>query len=76
MDLAVLAKTPRLNRYFQKNLSSNAKAMALTRAPETEGENQDISQETTFTLSLAGHIDMFFFPVFLFVICGFCLLFG
>jgi len=34
--------------------------MALTRAPENEGENQGISLETTFTLSLAGHIDMFF----------------
>jgi len=38
--------------------------VALTRAPENEGENQDISLETTFTLSLAGHIGMFFFPVF------------
>jgi len=31
--------------------------------------------ETSFTLSLAGHIDVLF-PVFLFVISGFCLLFG
>ena len=38
--------------------------MALTRAPENEGENQDISLETTFTLSLAGHIDLFFFQCF------------
>jgi len=26
------------------------------RGPENEGENQDISMETAFTLSLAGHI--------------------
>jgi len=38
--------------------------MALTRAPENESENQDISLETTFTLGLAGHIDMFFFLCF------------
>jgi len=37
---------------------------ALTRAPENEGENQHISLETTFTLSLADHIDMFFFRSF------------
>jgi len=36
------------------------KAVALTRAPENEGENQDISWETSFTLSLAGHINIFF----------------
>jgi len=34
--------------------------VALTRVPENEGENQDISLETTFTLSLADHTDMFF----------------
>jgi len=34
-DLAVLAKTPRLNRFFLAKLSSsNVKAVALTRAPE------------------------------------------
>jgi len=38
--------------------------VALTRAPENEGENQDINLETTFTLSLAGHIDMLFFRCF------------
>jgi len=32
--------------------------VALTTTPENEGENQVISLETTFTLSLAGHIDM------------------
>jgi len=56
----VLAKTPRLNLLFIAKLSSsNVKAVALTRAPENEGENQD-------TLSLAGHIDMFFFWCFCF----------
>jgi len=30
--------------------------VAFTRAPENEGENQDISLETTSTLSLAGHM--------------------
>jgi len=62
-DLAVLAKTPRPKRFFLAKLSSsNAKAVALTRAPENE--NQDISLETTFTLSLAGHADMFLFRCF------------
>ena len=50
--------------------------MALTKAPETEGENQDISVETTFTVNVTDRIDMLFFPVFLFVIFGFCLLSG
>jgi len=40
------------------------KAVALTRAPENEGENQDISLEATFTLSMAGCLDMFFFRCF------------
>jgi len=44
--------------------SSNVKAVALTGTPENESENQDISLETTFTLSLAGHIDIFFFCCF------------
>jgi len=56
----VLAKTPRLNLLFIAKLSSsNVKAVALTRALENEGENQD-------TLSLAGHIVMFFFRCFCF----------
>jgi len=29
--------------------------VALTRAPQNKGENQDISLETTVTLSMAGH---------------------
>jgi len=37
--------------------------MALSRAPEN-GENHDIGLEILFTLSLAGHIDMFFFWYF------------
>jgi len=46
---------------FPAKLSSiSVKALALTRAPENEGENQDISLETTFTLSLAGHMTCFF----------------
>jgi len=55
--------------------SSNFKAVALTRAPENEGENQEISLETTFTISLADHINNVIFAVFLFVNSGFCLLF-
>jgi len=43
--------------------NSGVKAVALTRAPEN-GENQDSSLETSFTLSLAGYIDMFFFRCF------------
>jgi len=58
-NLAVLAETPQLKVFFSAKLSSsNFKAVALTTTPENEGENQVISLETTFTLSLAGHIDM------------------
>jgi len=40
-NLAVLAKTPRLKRFFPaKLLSSSVKTVALTRAPENIGENQ------------------------------------
>ena len=55
----MLPETPQLKRFFfsAKLSSSNVKAVALTRAPENEGENQDISLETT-TLSLTGRIDM------------------
>jgi len=70
-NLAVLAKTPRLKRFFPaKLLSSNVETVALlTRAPENVGQNQDKSFEAPFTLGLAGHIDMLFISVF-------CLLFG
>ena len=34
-----------------------------------EGENQDISLETTFTLNLAGHNDMLFSGVFVGNLC-------
>jgi len=47
--------------------------VALTRAPENACENHDISFEAPFTLSLAGYINMPFFPVFLFAISGLCL---
>jgi len=47
----VLAKTPRLKRFFKQH---RFKAVALTRALENYGENQDISLETCFTLGLAG----------------------
>jgi len=64
-NLAVLAETPRLNFFFPaKLLSSNAKTVTLTRAPENEGENHDITFEAPFTLRLAGHIDMLFFRCF------------
>ena len=59
----MFAKPPRLNRFFWQNFG-NLKALTLTRASENEGENQDISLETTFTLSLKGHIDIFFFRCF------------
>jgi len=74
--MAVLVETPRLKRFFQQSFSSsNVKTVALTRAPENVGENHDISFETPFTFSLAGHIDMLFSSVFV-CISGFCLLFG
>jgi len=66
-NLAVLAKTPRLNRFIfflAKLSSSNVKAVVLTRAPENVGGTHDISFEALFTLSVAGHIDMLFFRCF------------
>ena len=77
-NLAVLAKTPWLKRFFfpAKLLSSNVKSLAFTRAPENVCENHHINFEALFTLRLAGHIDMLFFLVFSVVISGFCLLFG
>ena len=73
----MFAKTLRLKRFFfsAKLLSSNVETVALTRAHQNVGETHDIRFEASFTLSLAGHIDMLFFRC-LFVIFGFCLLFG
>ena len=58
----MLTKTPRLNHFFQQN--AQAATLKEWRAPENEGENEDISLETTFTLSLPSHIAMFFFRCF------------
>jgi len=65
-NLAVLAKTSRLHRFFSAKLSSsNVKAVVLTRAPENVGGNHDIqSFQALFTLSVSGHIDMLFFRCF------------
>jgi len=64
-NLAVLAKTQRLKRFFPaKLLSNNVKTVALTRAPKNAGGNHDISFEEPFTLRLAGHNDMLFFRCF------------
>jgi len=64
-NLAVLAETPRLKRFFPaKLLSSNVQTVALTRQHENVAETHDISFEASFTLRLAGHIDMFFFRCF------------
>ena len=64
-NLAALAETPRLKRFFSARLvSSNVKTVALTRTPENVGENRDISFEAPFTLRLAGHIDILFFQCF------------
>ena len=52
------------NFFPAKLLSSNVKTVALTRAPKNVGEDHDISFEASFTLSLAGHIDMLFFRCF------------
>ena len=55
-NLGVLrvSKNAATNVFFPaKILSSNGKAVALTRAPENVGENNDISFEAPFTLSLA-----------------------
>jgi len=57
-------KSARISLFLAKLSSSNVKAVALTREPENEGENQDISLEAIFTLSMAGYIDMFFFRCF------------
>jgi len=64
-NLAVLAKTPRLKRFFPaKLLSSNVETVALTRAPENVGENHDINFEACFTFRLTVYIDMLFFRCF------------
>ena len=65
-NLAVLAKTQRLNRFFfsAKPSSSNVEAVASTRAPENVGGNHDIGFEAPFTVSLAGHVEMLLFRCF------------
>jgi len=64
-NLAVLAETPRLKRFFPaKLLSSNFQTVALIRAPENVAETHDISFEAPCTLRLAGYIDMLFFRCF------------
>jgi len=60
----VLAETPRPIAFLAKLSSSNVKAVTLTSASENEVENQDIRLEINFTLSLAGHINIFFFRCF------------
>jgi len=65
-NLAVSAKTPRLNRFFSaKLISSNVKTVALTRVPKNAGGNHDISLEAPFALRLACHIDILFCWCFL-----------
>ena len=64
-DLAMLAETPRLKRFFlAKLLCSNVKTVALTRAPGNVDKSHDITFEAPFILGLAGHIDMLFSGVF------------
>ena len=64
-NLVVLAETPGLKRFFPaKLLSSNVQTGALTRQHENVAETHDISFEASFTLRLAGHIDMLFFRCF------------
>ena len=63
-NLIVLAKTPRLKRFFPAKLSSNVETVALTRAPESVGENHEINFEACFAFRLAGYIDMLFFRCF------------
>jgi len=61
-ESAVLAKTLGLKRIFPAKLSSsNVKTVALTRAPENIGENNDICFEAPFTHSPPGHIYISFF---------------
>jgi len=62
----MLAKTPRLKRFFfpAKFSNSNVETVALTRAPENVGVIQDKSFKAPFTLRLADHIDMLFFRCF------------
>ena len=64
-DMAVLSQNAATESFFQAKLSSsNFKAVALTRAPENEGENQDICLETIFTLRLAVILTCSFSGVF------------
>jgi len=76
-NLAVFAKTRDWNFFFSAKLSSsNAKTVVLTRAPENVDENHDMSFEAPFALKTGWPYWHVIFPVFLFVISGFCLLFG
>ena len=77
-NLAVLAETPRLKRFFfsAKLLSSNVKTVALTRAPENCRWKSRHKFRSTFYTQPGWpywHVD---FPVFLFVISGSWFLFG
>ena len=64
-NLAVLAKTPRLKRFFPaKLLSNNVETVAFAREPENVSENHDTKIEAPFTLRQAGHIDMLFCQCF------------
>jgi len=64
-NLAVLAESPRQNRFFfQQSFQAATLKQWLTRAPENAGGNHDIPFEALFTLSVAGHIDMLFFRCF------------
>jgi len=56
----------RLKRFLSSKAFKQyyVKTVALTRAPENEGENHDLRFEALFTFRLAGHIDMLFFRCF------------
>ena len=76
-NLAVLAKTPRLKRFFSATLlSSKVKTVALTRAPENcRWKSRHKFRSIFYTQPdwPYWHVD---FPVFLFVISGSWFLFG
>jgi len=64
-NLAVLTKTGYWNFFVSKASEQQRwNSVAFIIAPENVGENHDISFEASFTLRLAGHVDMLFLRCF------------
>jgi len=74
-ETAVLAETPRLERFFSaKLLSSNVKTVALTGAPKNVGKNNDICFEAPFKQPDWLYLHVIFFSCFYLqsLVCAYC----